>query len=65
MDQQSVTFPIFDILFPSQDSFVRDGLRTWSLDVADDGTRSVVHELDADLGDTTAGAYKKETSEYR
>lgn len=32
-------------------------LRTWSLDVADDRTRSVVHELDTDLGDTTTGAY--------
>lgn len=29
---------------------------TWTLDVTDDGTGSVVHELDADLGDTTTGA---------
>jgi len=28
----------------------------WALDVTDDGTGSVVHELDADLGDTTTGA---------
>lgn len=27
-----------------------------ALDVTDDGTRSVVHELDADLGDTTTRA---------
>lgn len=30
---------------------------TWSLDVTDDAARGVVHELDADLGDTTTGAY--------
>lgn len=30
---------------------------TGSLDVTDNGTGLVVHELDADLGDTTAGAY--------
>jgi hypothetical protein len=29
---------------------------TWALDVTDDGTRGVVHELDADLGDTTTGS---------
>lgn len=29
---------------------------TWALNVTDDGTGSVVHELDADLGDTTTGA---------
>lgn len=29
---------------------------TWTLNVTDDATGSVVHELDADLGDTTAGA---------
>lgn len=28
---------------------------TGSLDVTDDGTGLVVHELDADLGDTTTG----------
>lgn len=32
-----------------------DWKRTGTLDVADDGTGSVVHELDADLGDTTTG----------
>jgi hypothetical protein len=31
-------------------------LRTWALDVADDGTGLVVHELDAALSDTTTGA---------
>jgi hypothetical protein len=31
-------------------------LRTWALDVADDGAGGVVHELDADLGHATAGA---------
>jgi len=31
-------------------------VRTWSLDVADDATGSIVHEFDADLGDTTTGA---------
>lgn len=29
---------------------------TWALDVTDDAARGVVHELDADLGDTTTGA---------
>jgi hypothetical protein len=29
---------------------------TWALDVADDGTGLVVHELDAALSDTTTGA---------
>jgi hypothetical protein len=28
---------------------------TWALDVTDDRTRGVVHELNADLGDTTTG----------
>lgn len=32
--------------------------RTWALDVADDGAGGVVHELDADLGHATAGAWK-------
>lgn len=31
-----------------------EGRRTGSLDVTDDGTGLVIHELDADLGDTTA-----------
>ena len=31
-------------------------VRTWALDVADDGAGGVVHELDADLGHATAGA---------
>lgn len=41
----------FSILF----SDMRSAL-TWSLDVADDATGSVVHELDADLGHTTTRA---------
>jgi hypothetical protein len=32
------------------------GVSTWALDVADDAAGCVVHELDADLGNTTAGA---------
>lgn len=31
----------------------KGGLRTRALDVPDDGTGRVVHELDADLGDTS------------
>jgi hypothetical protein len=31
-------------------------LADWALDVADDGTGLVVHELDTALGDTTTGA---------
>ena len=27
--------------------------RTWALDVTDDGTVSIVHEFNANLGDTT------------
>ena len=34
----------------------RQRVRTWALDVADDGTGLVVHELDAALSDTTTGA---------
>ena len=34
----------------------RAGERTWALDVTDDGTGLVVHELDTALGDTTTGA---------
>lgn len=33
--------------------------RTRALDVADDGAALVVHELDADLGDTTTRAYSQ------
>ena len=32
-------------------------MRTGALDVTDDGTGLVVHELDTALGDTTTGAY--------
>lgn len=35
---------------------VRKGKHTGSLDVADDGTGLVVHELNANLGNTTARA---------
>ena len=35
---------------------------TWALDVTDDAAGSVVHELDADLGDTTTGSYKLKCS---
>lgn len=35
----------------------RQRVRTWALDVADDGTGLVVHELDTALSDTTTGAY--------
>jgi len=31
-------------------------LPDWALDVTDDGAGRVVHELDADLGDTTTGS---------
>lgn len=34
------------------------GIFTWALDVADDAAGSVVHELDADLGDTSSRACK-------
>lgn len=30
-------------------------LSDWSLDVSDDASRLVVHELDADLGDASTG----------
>jgi len=39
-------------------SFPCRWIRTWALDVADDRTGSVVHELDAHLCDTTTGACK-------
>lgn len=32
-------------------------MHTWPLDVADDATRGIIHEFDADLGDTTARAW--------
>lgn len=38
-------------------STTRGGLRTWALDVPDDGAGRVVHELDADLGDTSTRTY--------
>jgi hypothetical protein len=31
--------------------------RTWALDVADDGSGGIVHELDSDLSDTSTGTY--------
>lgn len=30
---------------------------TWALDVTDNAARGIVHELNANLGDTTTGAY--------
>ncbi len=33
-------------------------IRTWTLDVADDGTGGVVHELNTDLGNTSTGTCK-------
>lgn len=38
------------------EAFARSDEHTGTLDVTDDGTALVVHELDADLGDTTTGA---------
>ena len=35
---------------------------TWALDVADDGTGLVVHELDTALSDTTTGACRNSVS---
>jgi hypothetical protein len=35
---------------------------TWALDVADDASGGVVHELDAALGDATAGAWPSQNS---
>lgn len=37
---------------------------TGSLDVADDGTGLIVHELNANLGNTTAGACKSQFSPF-
>ena len=34
-------------------------ISTWALDVADDGTALVVHELDTALGNAAAGAYRE------
>lgn len=34
------------------------GNRTWALDVTDDGTGGVVHELDSDLSNTSTGTYR-------
>lgn len=36
---------------------VRWEIRTWSLDVSDNATGLVVHEFDANLGDTTTRSY--------
>lgn len=54
----------FVILYSySEPSFVRwrgrlrESNRTWALHVSDDRSGLVVHELDADLGDTTARTY--------
>lgn len=42
---------ILDLVF-----FFFSRVHTWPLDVADDATRGIIHEFDADLGDTTARA---------
>jgi hypothetical protein len=39
-----------------QNSIAQRKSHTWTLDVTDDAAGSVIHELDADLGDTTTGA---------
>ena len=41
---------------------IEDGLasqrsHTWALDVADNASGGIIHELDADLGDTSTGTY--------
>lgn len=38
--------------------------RTWALDVSDDGSGLIVHELNADLGDTTTRTYPTESEIY-
>jgi hypothetical protein len=39
-------------------SCARSGeFRTWALDVADNASGGIVHELDSDLGNTSAGTY--------
>lgn len=37
---------------------MESGNRTWALDVTDDRTGGVVHELDTDLGNTSTGTCK-------
>lgn len=44
------------LVIPKDAGFKEIISHTWALDVADDGARGVVHELDADLGDTTTGS---------
>lgn len=39
------------------DSIAKHKSHTWTLNVTDDATRGVVHEFNADLSDTTTGAY--------
>lgn len=38
--------------------------RTWALDVSDDRSGLVVHELDADLGDTTTRTYPSSSQKF-
>lgn len=40
-----------------RNSIAKHKSHTWTLDVTDDATRGVVHEFNADLSDTTTGAY--------
>lgn len=42
----------------------QEEILTWALDVTDDGTGLVVHELDTALGDTTTGTYKRPSSAF-
>lgn len=48
----------FDAIASTVSFWVRKFVHTGSLDVTDDRTGLVVHELDANLGNTTARAYK-------
>lgn len=46
---------------PQQPAGLKSKSHTWALDVTDDASRGIVHELDADLGDTTTGTCRQET----
>ena len=50
------SFPLLKFIpIDRRENSKKSNSRTWALDVADNATRGVVHELDADLGDTTTG----------
>lgn len=42
---------------PSLGMWKQDMIRTWALDVADNASGGIVHELDSDLGNTSTGSY--------